>query len=465
MHVEKPNILMLSVDSLQYDYFSEALSELAAQASAVEFTNAVATANQTNSAMPGLAAGVYDDRLSTQGLPESGGPTLLAEALAEEGYECGLWTDNFLFGAEYNYDRGFTAGNLGEATWKKQLATRIKNSPLEPAFGTFEWAYFNVVQRATDAVSEDGSFYRTADQLHSSAIDWLEEGHEPYLCWIHYMDAHHPYEPPAEYLADVSLTTDRSRSELGKLSRDVIKSNGEGHSAEEIRDVEVAYRACCAYLRDALSTFLEDLRRADHFDPGRDVLVLTADHGERLNPTEYPNLGHFPTSFWEEIVHVPLAICRPDWSAQTIDDQVSLIDVMPTVLDATDLPTPESADGTAARRPDGLATEYAVSVSQPPNFANTYRSIRHRSGWKLFGLDWDDTDRTVLTRYDPRDARSEAVRYDSESGVDLPDESAERWEELLAELESRAEGPPVEDSQSVRTDVPEEHLEDLGYLE
>ncbi|WP_227375277.1 sulfatase-like hydrolase/transferase [Haladaptatus halobius] len=462
----KPNIVVLSVDSLQYGYFSEALSEIASTIGAVEFTNAMATANQTSSAMPGLAAGVFDDRLSTQGLPTSGEPAPLAEVLAENGYGCGLWSDNFLFGSEYNYDRGFAAGNQGEPTRKKRLATRIKKSPLQPAFGMFEWLYFNVAQRVEDFVSGDSSFYLSADQLHKSALDWFEKSQGPNFCWIHYMDTHHPYEPPREYLADVSLTTEKTPSELGKLSRDVIKSNGEGYSSDDIRDVEATYRACCAYIRDAISEFIEDLISMNHFDPDHDVLVLTADHGERLNPTDYPSLGHFPTSFWEECIHVPLAICHPRWNAQTIHKQVSLIDVMPTILDAANLSTLSDTDGTAASTPEKLASEYAISISQPPNTGRTYRSIRHESGWKLFGLELESTNKIVLTQFDPADALTEEVVQESDvAGDSVGGEHADLWNELWNELELRGQGLPVEDSQNVDTQVPEEHLKNLGYIE
>jgi arylsulfatase A-like enzyme len=221
------NVLILTVDSLQYDCFAAPLSDIAEQVGAVEFTNAISTAIETRSAMPGLAAGVYDDALATQGPPETGGPPLLAELLAENGYEGGLWTDNVLFSAEYNYDRGFTAGNSGRPTLRKRAATAVQNSPLSPAFGLFEWAYFNVVQRASDLGTSDGSFYRSAAELHDGALRWLDEGGDnPYLCWIHYMDAHHPYEPPARYLDDVPLHTEL-------LARNSANSRGMSSSPME----------------------------------------------------------------------------------------------------------------------------------------------------------------------------------------------------------------------------------------
>ena len=465
------NVLILTVDSLQYDCFAAPLSDIAEQVGAVEFTNAVSTAIETRSAMPGLTAGVYDDALATQGPPETGGPPLLAELLAENGYEGGLWTDNVLFSAEYNYDRGFTAGNSGRPTLRKRAATAVQNSPLSPAFGLFEWAYFNVVQRASDLGTSDGSFYRSAAELHDGALRWLDEGGDnPYLCWIHYMDAHHPYEPPARYLDDVPLHTERTRSELGKLSRDVVKSNGRDHSWADIEDVASAYRACCAYLWDELSAFLDRLIEADHFDPESDVLVLTADHGECLDPRGFDLMGHVPTAFWEDVIHVPLAISRPDWEAGTIDGQVSLIDVMPTVLDAVGVPVPGEVDGKPRRTPEEMVSEHVLSVSQPPSGTPTYRAIRRSSGWKLFGRDTEPADDVALTRYENHgnvDETIEGIVHASTSG-DSPETepAATRWDHLMTELVD-ARGPPIEEQgrSDPSTSVDEAHLRSLGYLE
>lgn len=466
-------MFVLTADSLQYEYFADALSRIAELTDGVEFTNAVSTAPQTASSMPTLAAGVYHDETPGRGLPESGSPTPLAEVLAEAGYTCGLWTDNTLFGAAYNYDRGFEAGNLGRPSWKKRVANAVRSGPLSPAFELLEWGYFNVYEPVADRVGSETGFYRPAGDLNRAALDWLATTDGRRLCWIHYMDTHHPYQPPTTYLADRSLNGDRSRSELGQFTRDVVKRNGAGATDDALEDVVTAYDACCEYLADETVAFVERLLERGHFDPERDVLVFTADHGECLTPEPYGMMGHLPAAFWEDIVHVPLLIARPDWSRETVDDQVSLIDLLPTVLSALGAPIPDGVSGRAASRPAEMGREYAYGLSEPyspDGDGYTYRSVREESGRKLFGADRFDRNEVIVTGFSPKAVSSERIRHattDWESATDRGD--SEDWVELLGALDGI--GPPVEprdrDAETTArgSEALERHLHDLGYID
>lgn len=466
------NVFLLTVDSLQEAFFAPYITELAELTQSVEFTNAVAPATHTSSSMPALAAGVYADNISTWGLPEEGDQRTLAEVLSESGYSCGLWTDNFLFGAEYNYDRGFEAGNQGQASWKKKAANIVRSSPLEPAFGLFEYAYFNVFKPLSAlGSSNDESFYRSAAELNEAALQWLnDDRNDPQCCWIHYMDTHHPYEPPATYLDDYEFNREWSRSELGQFSRAVVKSDGEGYSTADIEDVTTAYEACCEYLADQLRSFLRSLIERNYFDPDEDVMVITADHGECLTPEQYEVMGHMPPAFWEEIVHVPLAISHPDWEQATIDKQVSLIDMLPTVLNGAGTPVPETVDGAPAGEPADMAREHAISVSQweSPETGEiyTYRSVRDESSWKLSGTRYRDRNETILTQYDVAVPTDEEVRHISETDNGPKETDAAEWWSTLDRVLAKR-GGAIESADSARrtTEVNEEHLRNLGYID
>ena len=73
------------------------------------------------------------------------------------------------------------------------------------------------------------------------------------------------------------------------------------------------------------------------------IIILTSDHGEELHDHGGWNHGH---TVHRELVHVPLIVSRPDLKAgQRIQTPVSLIDVMPSILQWVDLPVPQSVEG------------------------------------------------------------------------------------------------------------------------
>lgn len=461
--MEGRNVFVLSADSLAQRYFTEAARELANLVDGVRFTNAIATAPDTNSAIPGLAAGMYTDSVPGWGLPDENPPATLATCLHDTGYDTGLWSDNFLFGKEYNYHRGFKVGNQGKPSKKKQLAQRLKNSPVRHVFGVVEWAYFNVYKRLQSGISDDETFYKTAAELNAEVLNWLRDADGPNFCWVHYMDTHHPYEPPSEYLQRFPFNESWTRGELSHFTRQVIKNDGADATERELEDVRTAYEACCDYTKTELVEFVTRLLDEHHFVPGEDVLVITADHGECLFPERFEMMGHVPPTFWEDIVNVPLVISHPDWDAKTVDDQVSLIDVMPTVLDAVDVDIPETVEGTPRATPEEMVVEYARFASQWGDENQIYRGVRSADGWKAFGANLNDEKRLILTHGTGDD---EEIRFRGREG-DRPDGAdAEKWNELEAAISSRGTflENPSQDSGEVNNEL-EEHLRDLGYVE
>jgi len=74
-------------------------------------------------------------------------------------------------------------------------------------------------------------------------------------------------------------------------------------------------------------------------------LILTADHGELLG--EHGGFFH-GGKLCDELIHVPLIVCGPGIKPGTIiDDQVSLLDVAPTILDLLKCNAPETFQGTS----------------------------------------------------------------------------------------------------------------------
>jgi arylsulfatase A-like enzyme len=459
---DRPNVIFLSADSLSQKYFAERAERIRGKTGGTTFTDAVATASDTNSAMPGLAAGVFSDTVPGWGLPDHTGPRTLAQTLRSEAYDCGLWTDNFLFGEEYNYTDGFEFGNAGKPTWKKSAVNFIRDNFPDAAFRFAEVVYFRFFKPLLSATRSTESFYLTAANLNREALDWARTWDDgQHFLRIHYMDTHHPYEPPAEYIQNVTEETGYSRSELGKLSRERIKANGDDVTDAELDAIRSVYDASCQYLADEVTELIDELIDCGAYRPSEDIFVFTADHGEALDPEKHRMMGHVPPAFWEEVVNVPLVVSFPEWSRDRIDRQVSLIDVIPSILAALNLDLPESIEGTAADRPEEMVQDTATFVSEWQNDEgdawNTYRGIRTESA-KLFGarLGNDVSVSTLLSD----DGETVDSIYDRQPGTDLDDPHRE----LLDEIEARGGLLSEGRDQNMESDVAE-HLKDLGYIE
>lgn len=474
MPTQPRNVFLLVADAFRADVFHEFSHTLPAFVHGVNYTNAVATASATAHSFPALLMGVYMDKTG-YGLPAHEYRTL-AETLTEAGFSCGLWSDNHLIGPEYNYDRGFDGRISDDENWKKRMQLLVQQVPSERFFDFAKDAYFSLLRPVLNTVSSDSTYYKDADSINDSILAWLDrsDAEQKFVC-AHYMDTHQPFEPPEEYLRDESFTQSRTRNELSKLSSELIISNqGAGFSEEDLQDVWTAYVASCKFWLDATAGFLRTLRERGHYDPERDLLVITADHGEGFDPEKLEMVGHTPTpSFWDDVVRVPLVISDPNWPEQTVSGQVSLIDLLPTILDRTHTAVPEHVDGNPARDPTDLTRPYTYFTAKGPE--RYYHGIRGAES-KLFadrinrtaGSDQmssreNDVSREVFTNLSFGD---ETVLFTREvDSEETPTEQYEQFKELRSTLERNHRPALVTDAGESVSEEVEEHLKDLGYVD
>lgn len=82
--------------------------------------------------------------------------------------------------------------------------------------------------------------------------------------------------------------------------------------------------------------------------PGRDLIILLhADHGEGLDPyLDHGSLYH-SANLYDELVHVPLIVSGPGFSPRMVQESVSLIDFVPTMLELMGEPIDPRLRGTS----------------------------------------------------------------------------------------------------------------------
>lgn len=152
---------------------------------------------------------------------------------------------------------------------------------------------------------------RPANQVMDQALAWLARPRKkPFLLWVHLYDPHHPYAPPAPF-------------------NEQYKSN--------LYDGEIAFTDT------QLGRLLRYLK--EHGLYNQALLVVSGDHGEGLGEHNEKTHGFF---IYNSTLHVPLIIKPPQWekaARKVRSDQVSLVDLMPTMLGLLTVPVPPKVQG------------------------------------------------------------------------------------------------------------------------
>ena len=102
---------------------------------------------------------------------------------------------------------------------------------------------------------------------------------------------------------------------------------GNPPSDEQVRVARHAYLGSISYIDDCVGELLAVLRETGLAD--NTVIVLTTDHGEFLGEHGL----WYKKSFFEEACRIPLIISHPQMQAKRVAENVSLVDLLPTLLE------------------------------------------------------------------------------------------------------------------------------------
>lgn len=358
------NVLLITYDSLRYDTWTEMQESLVAgpklEAAGVHFTRAFATGPGTSPSFPGMLTGTLP--LSYSGLgPLTEERPRVAENLRSEGFTTGGFQSNPFLSTHFNYDDGFNQFKdyqnplMGVATKIFPRGIEINNPKLESIdeainlTGLLKSAYRTVTNKARPYVS--------AELVTDDSIAFLNEADEPFFCWSHYMDVHHPCYPPAEYRRSFNV----EHLDIETVSELYSKLLNESSSLTEsqIDDMKALYRAAIVYVDEQINRLIGTLESNGQMD--NTLVVLTSDHGELFG--EYGQYGK-PERMYDELIQVPLVVVNgPSNLATATDDMVSLLDIPPLIHKAAGVAVPREYEGqypgTASR--DHIVAEHEVN--------------------------------------------------------------------------------------------------------
>jgi len=248
------------------------------------------------------------------------------------------------------------------------------------------------------------------------SMETLRSGRPSFL-YVHYMEPHIPWAPPAYLLT--AVRPDIPLAEMPAISFAMLMARYQPPDATMRAKIEAVYDAEVATVDAEIRALFEYLPRQGFLDDA--VIVITADHGEGFGGHDLYGHGN---SLYEELIHVPLIVVLPRQSrGRTVDEPVTLVDVAPTLLDLAGVPAPPSFEGRSLRRQleGGLAHRFDAAFEdarpvfserpQAPSDSRRPGEALHetavRIGARKLVHNLDGSDETYDLRRDPGERRPE----------------------------------------------------------
>ena len=304
-------------------------------------------------------------------------------------------------------------------------AAFIGSAVLDSRFGLNQGfdTYFDYFEKETPDEMLLSKSERRGDQVVDEALSWLKRGpRRPIFLWVHLYDPHDPYTPPEPFASRF-----RSKPYDGEI----------------------------AFADAQLGRLMDALKQQGVLASA--LLVVSGDHGEGLGEHGEKTHGFF---IYNSTLHIPLIMKVPGAAPRVVEEEVSLIDVMPTLLQALKIPAPASIQGRSLLglilgRPSGSASNL---------YAENYLPLLHfrwsqLRGLQSRGLKFIEAPRPEL--YDTRSDPNERRNLFSERGAQAQ-EMRGRLQSLIQRFTPAAGG--VRPEKEATDPALLERLRSLGYV-
>ena len=329
-------------------------------------------------------------------------------------------------------------------------------------------------EQGFDEYLDDYRSHPLAPNSLARAWRWIAEAareERPWFLWVHVMDPHWTYDPPAPFRTTFGPEDPRpgriydelaaKRRTIGPLIFRNRMEPGELAAFVNLYDAELRYTD------HALGNLLESLQESGL--DRRTLVLVSADHGESLGEQRY-FFEHGDLGTQAEI-HIPLALVLPGTipAGSRIPFSTRSIDVVPTIVDYVGLP----ADG----RFRGMSLRPLIEGAERedrPCLGETDRSLHEEAAERreLEGIAgkrrWARLGRYKLVHGPRRDAPAQRLLFDAESDPGETTDLAAAHPDVVRDLGRRLDAWLSEDTQQDREYhiSPElrEALRSLGYI-
>lgn len=272
--------------------------------------------------------------------------------------------------------------------------------------------YEDKIHHYTENIGKNEIVTRRGGDTISLALDWMGKSKGRFFSWIHLYDAHWPYNPPLPFRQAYA-----DDPYLGEI----------------------------AYMDHQIGRVVDFLRKTRRYE--RTLILVTADHGESFMEHGEQTHGFF---CYGATTHVPLIVNQPLYGApgKKFSHTVQSIDLVPSILQALDLPAEPGLDGISLASTKAR-TVYAEAMIPHEDFylapvhvlRDSKYAYYYSSQKELYDLNKDPRERNNLIEQAPELAK----RYEK------------RMKEVLAAATRSAKAVQL-DQESI------DQLRSLGYI-
>lgn len=454
--MNRPNIILLTVDTLRADTLGYAgyprpispnIDRFAAKS--VRFMQAITSGSWTQAAFPGILTSTYASMYGGCLGPLSQERPSPIKSLAESGYKTAAFSTSPLLSKTYGYNNhiehfvDLVPGEKAPFIHGLKGGQSLLRTPL--------------VHRLAKLFGQNWrppKVYPTAAELNQVALQWMDQQHDqPFFAWLHYMDVHWPYH------LEETLT---EPAEIALAWRDLVHLhevnwNGVAVSAEQKARYVGLYEEAITYCDAQIGKLLAYLEKSGLAE--NSIVILVSDHGEEFLERHF--WGHVEINLYDEILNVPLIIHVPGVPGQVVAQQVSTLDIMPTVLELADCQLPEGLLGSSlVPLWQGTPEAYGGEIALSERWRDNAHKIAVRTAQFKYIWDIDKPDEIELydLDLDPGETRNIAGQR--------PEVVAQMHAQVQAQLRRMRDTLPA--VEAAEPDLDEEiiaRLRGLGYVE
>jgi arylsulfatase A-like enzyme len=332
---ERPNVLLITLDTIRAHHFSSYGYHLRTTPNLDQLASEGARFERAYTAIP--MTGPAHVSLFTSRYPQEHGSKVNGQRMADD--------PRLVTITEILHKQGYRTAAYVSAWPLKERLTGLNKG-------------FEVYDQEFNTQYQMFNSFRSANEVTPKAVEWLQtSGAEPFFLWVHYFDPHKPYRLHSPF-------DDLPENEEGGV-RSVPLDKG---MADRIR----RYDSEVAFMDYHIGKLIRELSRLGI--DNSTLVIVVGDHGESLGEGGYIGHGRY---LFESIVRVPLIIRYPQLvpAGRVVREHVSILDVMPTLIDVLEIEYPlplqgeslrplfDEANGPVRERPD---TTYFVTFPGKP---------------------------------------------------------------------------------------------------